>query len=298
MQNCPICGATPTMMNSSEHLEEGFTANEDALNYGISPLHAWIRFFECLLHISYRMELKTWRVTKDLKISYLKRKASVLDSLYKAFGVRADQPRSGGKGTSTTGNICRRVFSNPELLSSVLGIEKELIERFRNILIAINCQEALNPETFDQYCKDTYSFYLQHYDWYKIPSSVHKVLAHAGEIIIHSPAPLGVLAEEAAECQHKKLKITRTHFSRKRSRLDNLHDVFMRAMHQSDPYLSSMWLRKKNHKKVSSTYPDEVRSFMIFEDTKQGQNPNVLDDLLDAVDEIEEEFQPDANVEE
>ena len=53
MQNCAICGATPNIMNSKEKLEEGFILNEDALHHGISPLHAWIRFFECLLHIGY-----------------------------------------------------------------------------------------------------------------------------------------------------------------------------------------------------------------------------------------------------
>lgn len=293
MQNCPICGATPNIMNSIEKLEEGFTANEDTLYYGISPLHAWIRFFECLLHISYRMEIKQWRVTKDLKLNYLKRKKMVLEALHKAFGFRADQPRSGGKGTSTTGNICRKAFSNPELLSSVLGIEKELIERFRNILIAINCQEAINPEIFDEYCKDTYRFYLEHYEWYKIPATLHKVLAHAGDIILHSPAPLGVLAEEAAECQHKHLKLFRSHFARKRSREANLMDVFLRALHESDPYLSSMWVSKKHTKKVCSSYPTVVRSFMVFEDSESDTSSNIMNDLMDAVDEVDEDFEED-----
>lgn len=67
MQNCPICGAKPNVMNSKEKFEEGFLTNEDALHYGISPLHAWIRFFECLLHIAYRMDLKKWQVSQPFK---------------------------------------------------------------------------------------------------------------------------------------------------------------------------------------------------------------------------------------
>jgi len=27
-------------------------------SYGLSSLHAWIRFFECLLHIGYKMTLE------------------------------------------------------------------------------------------------------------------------------------------------------------------------------------------------------------------------------------------------
>ena len=38
----------------------------------------------------------------------------------------------------------------------------------------------------------------------KTPATVHQVFAHAGEVIIHSPAPLSILVEVAAESQHKK----------------------------------------------------------------------------------------------
>lgn len=295
MQNCPICGATPNIMNDAQKLEDGFLSNEDALNYGISPLHAWIRFFECLLHISYRMDIKKWKVTKLLKDLYVQRKKHITTELYDKFRVRVDQPRSGGAGTSTTGNVCRRVFANPKLLSSVLNIDEELIERFRNILIAINCQEPINPEKIDAYCKDTYRLYLKHYDWYKIPATVHKVLAHAGEIIMHSPAPLGILAEEAAESQHKQLKKYRTHHARKRSRVDNLHDVFIRAMNESDPYISTIWMANRLKKKVSQDYPDVVKSFMIMETPEKGptadtNNCNSMEELMNSVDEVEEDF--------
>ena len=26
--------------------------------FGLSTLHAWVRFFECMLHISYRLDIK------------------------------------------------------------------------------------------------------------------------------------------------------------------------------------------------------------------------------------------------
>jgi hypothetical protein len=77
MSNCPICGATPNVMSSAKKFEEGFIPNEEALHYGISPLHAWIRFFECLLHISYRMDVKKWRISKPLRHMYAKEKKCV-----------------------------------------------------------------------------------------------------------------------------------------------------------------------------------------------------------------------------
>ena len=36
--------------------------NESMYEYGLSTLHAWIRSFECMLHISYRLEIKKWQV--------------------------------------------------------------------------------------------------------------------------------------------------------------------------------------------------------------------------------------------
>jgi hypothetical protein len=36
--------------------------NEEPLRFGLSSLHAWIRCFECLLYISYRLGINTWQV--------------------------------------------------------------------------------------------------------------------------------------------------------------------------------------------------------------------------------------------
>lgn len=123
------------------------------------------------------------------------------------------------------------------------------------------------------------------YSWYKIPATVHKVLAHAGEIIIHSSAPLDSLAEEAVESQHKQLQQLRTQ--------GNLHDVFLRALHESDPFLSSIWTTKRRQKKVFLIYPDVVRNFIKFEDSKSYLSSDTLDDLMDVVDEIADNFVED-----
>lgn len=229
---------------------------------------------------------------------YSQRKKYITAQLYEKFGIRVDQPRAGGSGTSTTGNVCRRAFSNTKLLASILGIDEGLVERFANILITINCQDPVNPEAFDHYCKETYRLYLNLYNWYKIPATVHKVLAHAGEIIIHSPAPLGILAEEAAECQHKQLKKYRTHHARKRSRVENLHDVFIRAMNESDPYVSSIWIANRRQKRVCLDYPEVVKGFLVFKEqplntTEDDEHTNVLEEMLDHVDEVDEDFDID-----
>lgn len=48
--------------------EKSLSVTTENFKFGLSVLHAKIRFFECLLHIGYRLELKTWKVSFTLKI--------------------------------------------------------------------------------------------------------------------------------------------------------------------------------------------------------------------------------------
>lgn len=59
-QKCFICGASPKQMNYIT-TDTTSTSNQEMYTFGISPLHSWIRAFECLLHISYKLEIKKWQ---------------------------------------------------------------------------------------------------------------------------------------------------------------------------------------------------------------------------------------------
>lgn len=54
-QACFICKCNPTNMNNLDQMHK-FQINEDNLKYGLSTLHAWIKFLECTLHIAYKLE--------------------------------------------------------------------------------------------------------------------------------------------------------------------------------------------------------------------------------------------------
>lgn len=49
-QTCYICGATPTQMNNLEKVKQR-EVTEANFSYGMTPLHLWIRFLECVLQI-------------------------------------------------------------------------------------------------------------------------------------------------------------------------------------------------------------------------------------------------------
>ncbi|GAB0087959.1 uncharacterized protein DMENIID0001_023290 [Sergentomyia squamirostris] len=302
MSRCPICKATPNKMSSLKMLNKGFSPiNEEALIYGVSPLHCWIRFFEFLLHVSYRMEIKiSWkRMSPEQHDLVNIRKQMIKKRLYEAFDVKVDMPRAGGSGTSTTGNLCRRVFSNPAKMSEALEVDEEIIIRFVNILISINCHEQLDPEKLQNYCTDTYKKTLEKYSWYKIPSSVHKVLAHAGAIILHSPAPLGVLGEEGAESRNKLYRHDRQFHARKTSREDNISDVFSRAMMSSDPLISTVSLYKRQKAKRKLCLPDVVKDFLVTKeetiesDLENYEEIDVLGDIMDKLDHLDDDWKAD-----
>ncbi|CAB3247062.1 unnamed protein product [Arctia plantaginis] len=78
-QKCYICGKTPKKMNT----DTTHAANEDMYSFGISPLHSWIRAYECLLHIAYKRDIKTWQArTKEDKESVASRKKHIQERFF------------------------------------------------------------------------------------------------------------------------------------------------------------------------------------------------------------------------
>lgn len=71
---CYICKATPREMNDLNRIRQK-SYDDNALKLGLSPLHAHIKFMECILHVAYNL-LKNGqlRKKKNLKEKRTKRK--------------------------------------------------------------------------------------------------------------------------------------------------------------------------------------------------------------------------------
>lgn len=107
-----------------------------------------------------------------------------------------------GAGNTNDGNTARRFFANPEATAQITGVDEELIKRFSVILQVISCGEHVDVEKFREYCATTARRYVDHYAWYYMPSSVHKLLLHGADIIEHNNfIPIGKLSEEASEAR-------------------------------------------------------------------------------------------------
>lgn len=158
-------------MNNLQKLQEK-VENRSMLQFGLSQLHAHIRFFECIIHISYRLDFKKWKATSNDGTKELlnKRKSTVQEKFRNRLGLLVDIPKP-GYGTTNDGNTARRFFENPKEGASITGVSEDLITRFRNILMTISCGHEVHIENFDKYCRSTAELFIDLYPWFYMPGT-------------------------------------------------------------------------------------------------------------------------------
>lgn len=261
---CFICNASPTEMNNI-HLSN--VPNPENYKYGLSTLHCWIKFFECVLHIAYRIPFKLWRVNKENKGQFVENKSRIHNEFKRRTGLIIDQVKH-GSGTTNDGNTARRFFGNSDIAAEITGIDKQLIENFAIILRVLSCGSPINVNAFKDLLTITRNMYLIHYGWYYMPSTVHKILVHGCDVIEFFNLPIGIinnliiiillyniinilflgcLSEEALEANHKNVRKTRLSHTRKTSRENTNKDLMAYLLLNSDPVLSSKRSIKNNH---------------------------------------------------
>lgn len=238
--SCVICQATSSEMNNLQKLSLK-TVNEEFYKYGLSSLHAWIRFMECILHIAYRLEFCRWSVrSNEHKLKVQETKRRIQKEFREKSGLLVDYPKQ-GSGSSNDGNTARRFFRDPELTAEITKVDLRLIERFGIILQTLACGIKIDAQKFSDYTKETANLYLELHSWYYMPSSVHKILFHGSEIIQHFLLiPIGILTEEAQESRNKDIKHYREFNTRKCSRISSNTDLLHKLLVSSDPYISSL----------------------------------------------------------
>lgn len=281
--SCFVCGAKPTEMNLIQVFERDLKKREELHKHGLSTLHAWIKFFECILHIAYRLPLKIWRVSKnDDKQILNQRKSKIQEDFKKELGLNVDKVKT-GFGTTNDGNTARRFFSNIDVSSSITQVDPSLIKNFSLILKTISSSKTINIINFQQLLRETWNLYVQKYSWYCMPVTVHKILVHGAEFIKNSKIPVGMLSEEAIEATHKVFRKTRLNHTRKNSRTNTNKDLIERMVLQSEPKLS---IHRKEDK-ISKRSCEEINDFIIEENNIYADNQENLINQLEESDSDE-----------
>lgn len=237
-QACNMCGVTTEDVNN---IDKVLQRNIDMTvsDYGLSTLHAYIRFFEWLLHVAIKLDVKVWYTTKDLKTQIETRKLMLQADFRSKMGLLIGVILQ-GKGTTHDGNTARRFFENTALSAEITGINEVLISRCATILKVLSCGFAVNADVFKTYAIDTARLYVSEYNWYPMPTSVHKVLIHGSNVISVALLPIGMLSEEAQEARNNDFRRYREKRCRKTSRQDNCQDLLNIFLTSSDPIISSI----------------------------------------------------------
>jgi len=242
---CYICGQTSKDFNKFIKIEQ---INTEALSFGLSVLHARIRFFESILHLAYKIPLQKWQAQSTEEKKVVKEtKEKIQRSFKEELGLLVDIPKA-GFGNTNDGNTSRRFFADPESSSRITGVNLDLIKRLHVILEVISSGQNINANKFEAFAHETAKKYIDLYGWHPMSPTMHKVLMHGAEVVTHAILPIGQLSEEAAEARNKHFRQYRQNFSRKFSRIDCNTDVLNRLLLSSDPYISSC--RSKQHKKT------------------------------------------------
>ncbi|XP_022828240.1 uncharacterized protein LOC111357680 isoform X1 [Spodoptera litura] len=270
-QKCYICGATPLMMNDES---KDFPPKEDNLSFGLSTLHAWIRSFECLLHISYRLDFKKWQARSKADKDHLKLRSEIIkDKFKKELGLIVDKPKP-GYGNSNDGNTARRFFSNAALSAEITGLDVDLIKKLGILLTTLSSGYDIDLNKLAKYCSDIKTLYLSLYSWYYMPVTLHKILVHSTEVVKSSLLPIGQLSEEAQEARNKDCRRFREHHTRKRSRIATNTDLLHMLLLTSDPLINT--LREIPVKRLNKL-PAEVLDMIIPPSQPPLQVPSNLD---------------------
>lgn len=269
---CYICGKTSKFFND---LTKTKKSNPETFKFGLSSLHARIRCFEALLHVSYKLPIKKWQARTDAeKQSVNSTKKKIQASFKSEMGLLVDIPSSKG-GNTNDGNTSRRFFNDPKKASQITGINVELIRRLSIILGAITSGYSIDAEKYSAYAFETAELYVNLYGWYPMSPTMHKILVHGAEVIKNAILPIGQLSEEAAEARNKYYREYRKKFARKTSRLDCNRDVFNRLLLSSDPYLSSL---RKIPKKRTSQFAPETLQLLVAEQLDGTEQDNTMSD--------------------
>lgn len=236
---CFICGATPKMMNNLELIDKR-TSNEEFYSFGISPLHAKIRSFEFLLHLSYNLDFEKWSAsTLEHRELQQSRKKEIQEKFRIELGLYVDRVKQ-GVGTCNDGNTARKFFEDPCVTAEITGLDEQLIRRFGVIVQALSSKKSISAQNFGLYAKETAALFISKYSWYYMPVTVHKILIHGEDIIKNALVPIGQLSEEAQESRNKDFRKFRESRSRKINRKCTNEDVFNSLLISSDPFITHL----------------------------------------------------------
>lgn len=151
-------------------------------------------------------------------------------------------------------------------------VDERILKNLQILCQIVNSDSNANMDKFQKFCDDFSQLYVKLYEWYPIPPSIHKVLAHVSAIIKTFSIPIGRLSEEAMEARHKHFKEFRRDLSRKFSRIATNLDIFHWLLLTSDPVINCN-LRQSVQDR--SDYLEEVLDILDLKEEDEDEDDEI-----------------------
>ncbi|KAI6651332.1 Dna-mediated transposase [Oopsacas minuta] len=218
--------------------------------------------------------IQKWSPTSPIILGAKKFITSLIEE---KLSISIDTPSVQG-GTTTTGNVVRRCFTRSDdtvqdflywVLTVIPQETHQVVTTIFNNLSAIlrlyNSNRKVDTEGLDNVCRETYESILTNFSWAHVTPTLHKLLAHAPQIIADHNDGFGLedLSEEGLESCNKLVRRYRERLSRKFSFEDNVKDVFVRLIFQSDPILASFRNITKNDSEPDLTELKSCQDILV-----------------------------------
>lgn len=270
------------MMNSYDawlkHKEYKYTP--EFLLFGVILLHSKIRILVHLINLSSKKFLpKNKHQARGEHADGVKARKEVIKKRFiDAFHLRVEEPRASG-GTSTTGNVARKAFSDPHKLSTILELNHDMVANIALLLSALSSHLPINVVEYEKLAKETDEIYVKEYANIWQNNSLHRILHHGAAIISESVLPTGYMSEEGSEAKNKTLRFNREHHARKNSRVNNLTDVFYRSLEESDEVIKSFGVTQRLKFAKKSQMPPELKRLLIMPHDDEDGNDFIQNEL-------------------
>ena len=87
--------ATSKQFNNIDAIFLQREVNENNLCFGLSTLHARIRFFECCLHLSYKLAVNNWQTRSEEEMKMIENRKKIIQKEFHLLqlGLIVDQPK-------------------------------------------------------------------------------------------------------------------------------------------------------------------------------------------------------------
>ena len=251
----------------------GVPVTETDLTKNIPVCHSKIRSFEWIVELVVRyLSHQKWatpsngvKYTKEEWTLYKKSREEVKEAVYEFLAINIGNP-----GDMVTGQSFQKFSSDSARAFFVSLLKEEDADDFSFILIGlcaavkvINSQKrSVNTAKLRELTQEVYLKIVERFPWAVVTQSIHRILAHAHEVIeLNQGFGLGDVSEEGLEALNKLIRQMREHGSRKDCTMNNFQDTFHHLWDRSRPTIVEME-RKIKRKKAKLIISSEIEALV------------------------------------